>query len=339
MRDPHNGAISSSAVVLHPFSGYGKFHQVFSLLPTDSHYFEIALLDRIPAIRGRFIAYGARATPVSSRVQSGPQDDAANITLDSNEKPDSPLPRMLDALATLQVPHGFFQHFYIVSVLSSGFWAVQLLMKGAAFQAICRQATKSNTSKGMSVDQVALTWSLMTIQAIRRLFESWMLGKSPTSKMWFTHWLLGIAFYLSFGVALWIEGIPALLSTGSAYSSITRSAPSIKTMIGVPIFILASGLQHDCHTYLASLPKYTLPVHPIFRVLVCPHYFAECLIYLSLAIIGAPRGVALNRTIVCALFFVGTNLAVTASMSKEWYERKFGKEAVAGRWKMVPWLY
>lgn len=166
-----------------------------------------------------------------------------------------------------------------------------------------------------------------------------MLGKSPASKMWFTHWVLGITFYLSFGVALWIEGTPALLSTDFAYSSITRSAPSLKTMIGVPIFILASGLQHDCHTYLATLPKYTLPMHPIFQVLVCPHYFAECLIYLSLAIIGAPKGVALNKTIVYALLFVSTNLAVTASMSKVWYERKFGREVVAGRWKMVPWLY
>lgn len=272
-------------------------------------------------------------------MQSGPQDGAANTTLDSEEKPDGLLPRILDALATLQVPHGFFQHFYIVSVLSSGFWAVQLLTRGAAFQAICGHATSPNISKSMTVDQVALTWNLMTIQGIRRLFESSMLGKSSASKMWFTHWLLGIAFYLSFGVALWIEGTPALLSTDSAYYNITRSAPSIKTMIGLPVFILASGLQHDCHTYLASLPKYSLPVHPMFQVLVCPHYFAECLIYLSFAIIGAPKGVALNKTMVTALLFVGTNLAVSASISKEWYERKFGKEAVAGRVKMVPWLY
>ncbi len=237
------------------------------------------------------------------------------------------------------MPHGYFQHFYIFSVLSSIFWAVQLLTKGAAFQAIVGHATNPNISKSMTVDQVAVTWCLMTIQGVRRLFESWMLGKSPASKMWLTHWVLGIVFYLSVGVAIWIEGTPALLSTGSTYSSITISAPSIKTMVGIPIFVLASGLQHDCHTYLASLPKYILPVHPIFQVLVCPHYFAECLIYLSLAIIGAPKGVALNKTIGCALLFVGTNLAVTASMSKEWYVRKFGKEAVAGRWKMVPWLY
>lgn len=157
--------------------------------------------------------------------------------------------------------------------------------------------------------------------------------------MWFAHYLLGTAFYLAFGISLWIEGIPTLQSIESVYPRITFSAPSIKTILGIPVFILASGIQHDCHAYLASLPKYTLPAHPIFQVLVCPHYFAECLIYLSLVVIGAPKGAAANNTIFCALVFVGTNLAVTASMSKEWYERTFGKEAVAERWKMIPWIY
>jgi len=65
----------------------------------------------------------------------------------------------------------------------------------------------------------------------------------------------------------------------------------------------------------------------------------ECLIYLSLAMISAPKGALLNKTMFTALVFVSTNLAVTASTSKEWYEKKFGKDAVAGRWKMIPYLY
>lgn len=258
---------------------------------------------------------------------------------DETTRPLGFVTRLLDALASLQVPHAFFQHFYIVSLLSSGFWAFQILTKGGAFRALCDHAANANTAKSMTVDQVVLVWILMVIQGLRRLLECSLLGKPSASKMWFPHWVLGIAFYLSFGVALWIEGAPNLLSTDAVYSGITMSAPSIKTMIGIPIFLLASGIQHDSHAYLASLPKYTLPVHPIFQVLLCPHYFAECLIYLSLAIVGAPKGAVLNKTIMSALFFVGTNLAVTASTSKDWYERKFRKEAVAGRWKMVPWLY
>lgn len=65
----------------------------------------------------------------------------------------------------------------------------------------------------------------------------------------------------------------------------------------------------------------------------------ECLIYLSLAFIAAPKGALINRTMFTALGFVSANLTVTAATSKEWYERKFGKEAVAHRWIMVPGLY
>ena len=131
----------------------------------------------------------------------------------------------------------------------------------------------------------------------------------------------------------------ALLSTTSVVSGITLSALNLKAIIGIPVFILASGIQHDCHAYLASLPKYTLPIHPIFQSFICPHYTAECLIYLSLAFIAAPKGALINRTIFTAFIFVSANLTVTAAISKDWYERKFGKDAVAHRWIMVPGLY
>lgn len=131
----------------------------------------------------------------------------------------------------------------------------------------------------------------------------------------------------------------ALLSTTSVVSGISLSALNLKAIIGIPVFILASGIQHDCHAYLASLPKYTLPIHPLFQSFICPHYTAECLIYLSLAFIAAPKGALINRTIFTTFIFVSANLAVTAAISKDWYERKFGKDAVAHRWIMVPGLY
>lgn len=103
--------------------------------------------------------------------------------------------------------------------------------------------------------------------------------------------------------------------------------------------MLASGLQHDCHAYLASLKKYTLPEHPAFSLALCPHYFAECLIYVALSIIAAPSGHFINRTIFCALIFVTINLGVTADGTKTWYEQKFGKDTVGSRARMVPLLY
>ena len=233
-------------------------------------------------------------------------------------------------------------------------------------EALSRSVGSSTQAKGMTVDQVVLTWSLVTIQGVRRLLETSLLLKSSGSKMWFVHWLLGIAFYLALGVSCWIEGAgmsyhpfkairkalrailhvltirpctDALLSAEFVASNIALSALSLKAIVGIPVFILASGIQHDCHAYLASLPQYTLPIHPIFQSFICPHYTAECLIYLSLAFIAAPQGTWINKTMFTVFIFVSANLTVTAAMSKKWYERKFGKEAVAQRWIMVPGLY
>lgn len=98
-------------------------------------------------------------------------------------------------------------------------------------------------------------------------------------------------------------------------------------------------MQYDAHAYLAGLKKYTLPDHPIFHNLVCPHYFAECLIYLALSIIAAPPGYMFNHTIFCALVLVAANLGVTADGTKRWYEQKFGIESVKNRWRMIPFVF
>lgn len=119
-------------------------------------------------------------------------------------------------------------------------------------------------------------------------------------------------------------------------------------MAGVLIFLLASGIQHDCHAYLASLKKpakgetkseYKLPDHPAFHISLTPHYFVECLIYASLSIVAAPQGDWLNWTFVAALFFVAVNLGVTAAGTRKWYGEKFGAQAIAGRARMIPGVY
>lgn len=129
-------------------------------------------------------------------------------------------------------------------------------------------------------------------------------------------------------------------------SDLAIAAPDLRTFISIILFILASGVQHDCHAYLASLKsnskdqsEYKLPEHPAFSALIVPHYTAECVIYLALAVFAAPQGAAMNWSLVCALVFVVVNLGVTADGTKDWYERKFGKKAVEGKWRMIPFVY
>lgn len=137
------------------------------------------------SLRNRFLVYGPRAT------SPGPGRDASGL---------------LDYLATWRVPHRYFTQFYIASLLSSGFWAVQILCRGSAFQAIATRVNEEHRLQSMSLSQVIVCWILLAIQGSRRLWESWSFSKPSSSQMWFLHWLLGLAFYFAAGVAIWIEG-------------------------------------------------------------------------------------------------------------------------------------
>lgn len=133
--------------------------------------------------------------------------------------------------------------------------------------------------------------------------------------------------------------LAVIRASDNLLSDIRYFAPSSKTFVFLPVFLIASGIQYDCHLYLASLKKYTLPSHPSFLHLVSPHYTAECAIYLSLVFLAAPKGALVNKTILSGLIFVVVNLGISASNTKAWYMRKFGEESVEHRWRMVPYLY
>jgi 3-oxo-5-alpha-steroid 4-dehydrogenase 3 len=104
------------------------------------------------------------------------------------------------------------------------------------------------------------------------------------------------------------------------------------------VFFLASGAQHDAHVHLASLEKYSLPQHPFFRIVLCPHYMAEVLIYAAIAVVAAPQGRVVNATVAAGTAFVAVILGVAAGENKRWYQSKFG-EKVRGRWALVPGVY
>lgn len=135
------------------------------------------------------------------------------------------------------------------------------------------------------------------------------------------------------------ECIASLQESGIHLDQLKFVPPTPRTFISFVIFVLASGVQRDCHGYLSSLKQYSVPDHPVFQSVVCPHYLAECLIYLAMALQAAPQGALVNRTILCALVFVAVNLGVTADGTKTWYAEKFGSESVEGKWRMVPYVW
>ncbi|KAL4881310.1 hypothetical protein BJY04DRAFT_218481 [Aspergillus karnatakaensis] len=291
------------------------------------------------SLRSRFIPYGARATSTAA-VESETAPASASKSTSASPASASPVTHALDYVATLRVPHSYFTQFYVISVLSSGFWALQLLSHGAAFQAIASRIRPERLQQSISINQVMLCSGLMLIQGVRRLHECLSFSKPSGSKMWFVHWLAGLGFYLAVAVAVWIEGAGTVLSYRVSLDSFRLASRfSGRTLLTLPVFLIASGIQHDCHHYLFTLKKYTLPTHPVFSRIICPHYTAECVIYLSLAVLGAPRGEIVNKTLLSALVFVAINLGITASTTREWYRQKFGEDAVRGKWNMIPMIF
>lgn len=285
--------------------------------------FAILVIYAIPALRDRFLVYGARNAL------------AGNNTRPPREQ--NVLERTLDYFASMKVPHSWFKHFYMLSVALSMVWLQQLYTRGPLLQKVLSGTSTHRSS--MSFNQLVLCWTLLTIQGSRRLYESMTLEKPTLSQMWVGHYLLGLLYYTAMGLAIWIEGGPALMSTDEPLGDTMISAPSVSTFIFLPVFLLASGLQHDTHFYLSSLRKYTLPTHPAFQSIVSPHYTAECAIYFSLMFLAAPGGQVVNKTLLAAFVFVLIELGLSADVTKRWYMQKFGAHPIEYKWKMIPGIW
>ncbi|KAE8451213.1 hypothetical protein EG329_004377 [Mollisiaceae sp. DMI_Dod_QoI] len=147
----------------------------------------------IPSFKENIMNYGSRG--ISSQ-------------LSTSKSSKTKLGNPFECIASIQVPHTWFTHYYVVSVASSVFWAHQIYTLGPVFNLLASYSTKSH--EGMTVNQIFLAWLFMAIQGSRRLYESIVLTKPSQSKMWFGLWLIGIAYYIFMGLSVWIEGIGTL---------------------------------------------------------------------------------------------------------------------------------
>ena len=161
------------------------------------------MISAIPALRSRFINYGLRATPASAPLKGRDRKERRT----QNDSTTGLLLKVLDNIRSFQVPHGSFEHFYALSLLSSLLWGSQLLSHGSLLRTLCQAAKLENgANEYMSIDQILLSWSLLLLQGIRRLSESYLITNFSASRMWFVQWYLGMVFYVAIGVAAWIEG-------------------------------------------------------------------------------------------------------------------------------------
>ena len=157
----------------------------------------ILLVASIGPLQRRFLPYGPRVEASSRSTKQKAEDKAS---------PEGAVANFLTYLSTWQVPHSWFAHFYIVSQLSSLFWAMQIIVHGRFFLFIASHQNRVSAADCMGLSQTGVSWLFMALQGSRRLYECMTLSKPSQSRMWFVHWALGIVFYLLMGVSVWIEG-------------------------------------------------------------------------------------------------------------------------------------
>ncbi|KAF4983340.1 hypothetical protein FZEAL_1232 [Fusarium zealandicum] len=235
-----------------------------------------------------------------------------------------------------QVPHSWFLHFYIVSVSLSAFWAWQYLQRGSVMRSIATLQDRAR-DPSMDLEQVFVVWLFMTLQGSRRLYESLYVSKPGSSPMWVVHWALGLVYYTTMSIAVWVEGSSAILASWDSPNKPLQVPHNV--LLALVFYSVACLKQNQCHRYLASLEKYTLPSEGWFGHIVCPHYTCECLLYVAIAWVAAPPGQLFNTTVLCGLLFVAVNLSATAHGTRKWYTDKFGADTVAGRWTMIPLVF
>ena len=296
----------------------------------------ILLTRAIPPLRDRFLDYGARQT----RRDGGNTSIAAGS---SDRKLSSTTSAFLDSLAQVKVSHARFSDFYSLSLLCLVFWSYQIFVGGAALQLLHEFVPETKHSSSQA--RVSLCLLLFATQSLRRLDECFSLTKSlkSSSSMWVGHYAIGLAFYFFTNIAIFVEHGPFVRDSRGFGSLVSEESLSISALdlLALTAFVVASLKQHKYHRYLYSLRKYTLPDEHSFRLVVAPHYTAECLIYVSLSLLSAPYGHNINRTMFCALIFVFVNLGVTADGTKRWMLSKFPdrQDDIRSRWRMIPMVF
>jgi 3-oxo-5-alpha-steroid 4-dehydrogenase 3 len=275
------------------------------------------------------------------------------------DQPDSALSIWL---ARQTVPKAWFSHFYVIGFAFALWCDLEVAIIICFHQrlpivSVLQQFDSPDFGKTQPATICILSLCLITLHIGRRLYEVNIVQRpSKQARMNVSHYLIGLGFYGAMVFAAWIEGA-ANLGVWD-FDDLDRPL-SLKCMlephiiIALALYIYASWHQHTCHQILANIRSktrdpsssssqssvYQIPRGDWFESIVCPHYLADILIYLSMCILNKCQ----NLTLLAGLLWTIINLTVTASETEKWYKASFGskytKTFAGGRWVILPGIY
>nr|XP_008123859.1 PREDICTED: polyprenol reductase [Anolis carolinensis] len=257
-------------------------------------------------------------------------------------------------LQHLDLPKRWFYHFYIVSVIWNGFlllvllqsllvswpfpiWLQDLLsiLDGALQNPDGAMHASANGGESLSALLVCL---FVWLSSCRRLFECLHISVFSGGVIHIVQYCFGLCYYVLLGLTVLCQ-VPANVREGKD----PHLAVHWCHALGSLMFIWASIHQHRCHVILANLRKnksgkvvnlnHDIPFGDWFEMVSCPHYFAELLIYVSMAITFGCK----NLTWWLVVMYVFFNQAVSAILCHEYYQNNF-KHYPTYRKAYIPFL-
>ncbi|NXV82943.1 PORED reductase, partial [Atlantisia rogersi] len=236
-------------------------------------------------------------------------------------------------LRLLQVPKSWFIHFYVVSVLWNGIlliWLFQVELLGGSLSSWIQYVHRAlgrdsqHEDAGNEHFSAVLVLLLLWLHSCRRLGECLWTSVFSSGVIHIVQYCFGLVYYIAVGSTVLCQ-VPASIRSG-------KELPvhiCWYHIVGVMMYIWASLHQHRCLVILSNLRKSTsgkvvslshgVPFGDWFERVSCPHYFAELLIYISMAITLGFH----NVTWWCVVTYVLFNQAVAAVLCHEFYQTTF----------------
>lgn len=211
---------------------------------------------------------------------------------------------LYELLCNLTVSKHFFWHFYAFGLLSSLFY-IKLINQ-------------------------SVTPAILAVQCFRRLIECFfVMPGAKGSQMHLIHYGIGITYY------------PILLL--SFHINKNKQQSGLMLLFWITIFVVSSVFQGYCHWILGSIRQGKKPDQPhkpidhhLFKLIHAPHYFAEFLIYLSMAGMEGFHSLMLLN-----LIWIVSILGVSAESSANWLCKKWGFKGHKDfcKYLMIPFLF
>ena len=223
------------------------------------------------------------------------------------------------------VPKQRFLHFYIVG-------ATSLIL-------VRRQAVDPWHSSA------SLAQGLLLLHIFRRLYECLYIHQwRSSSRMHLAAYMLGMVYYAMLPFLFCRIQVYDADDSESSYTSMAHRK-SLNILLRTAFFALCMFAQYQQgrhHLILANLRRnskdcststYALPLGGWFEQVACPHYLAEILLYIGLAIL---LGDVVRGSVIVA--WVTTSLTLNALEAQRWYQRTIPDYAILQRKAIVPYI-